>query len=74
MHKFDWRQVPKDVFDQYFELRKEISDVAVHKMGRAGEDVNGSEWKVATFAHLCVVISTNYSRYQIDNLIILTFG
>ena len=38
LHKFDWRQVPKDVFDQYFELRKEISDVAVHKMGRAAKD------------------------------------
>jgi hypothetical protein len=35
LHKFDFRQVPKDVFDQYFELRKEIADYAIHKMGKA---------------------------------------
>ena len=28
-------EVPKDVFDEYFDLRKEIADYAVHKMGQA---------------------------------------
>lgn len=38
LHKFDYKQVPKSVFDQYFELRKEIADYAIHKMGKAYQD------------------------------------
>jgi hypothetical protein len=38
LHRFDYRQVPKDVFDEYFDLRKEIADYAIHKMGKAFKD------------------------------------
>ena len=38
LHQFDWRYVPRDVFKQYFELRLEIADFAIHKMGVAYGD------------------------------------
>ena len=38
LHKFDYKYVPKDVFDEYFELRKEIAEFAIQKMGKAFKD------------------------------------
>lgn len=38
LHRFDYHQVPKSVFDEYFDLRKEIADYAIHKMGKAYKD------------------------------------
>jgi hypothetical protein len=43
LHKFDWRQVPVDVFREYQNLRLEIADYAVHKMGKAMDDSGGLE-------------------------------
>ena len=37
LHKFDWRNVPRDVFKQYHDLRFEIADLAIQKMGKAFE-------------------------------------
>lgn len=38
LHRFDYRQVPRDVFEEYFEIRKAIADYAIHKMGEAVGD------------------------------------
>jgi hypothetical protein len=38
LHVFDWRYVPSDVFKQYFDLRLEIADFAIKKMGKAFKD------------------------------------
>ena len=40
LHKFDWHNVPSDVFKQYHELRLEIAEFAVAHMGAAyGDEV-----------------------------------
>jgi hypothetical protein len=38
LHVFDWRYVPRDVFQQYFNLRLEIAEFAIQKMGKAFKD------------------------------------
>lgn len=38
LHKFDYTYMPKPVFQEYFDIRLEIADFAVHKMGKAFGD------------------------------------
>ena len=38
MHLFDWKFVPTKVFKEYHELRLELADYAIHKMGKAFKD------------------------------------
>lgn len=38
LHRFDWKAVPKDVFKEYHNIRLEIADYAIHKLGEAMKD------------------------------------
>jgi len=38
VHQFDYRYVPSDVFKEYFDLRLEIAEFAIKKMGKAFKD------------------------------------
>lgn len=38
LHQFDYTYVPKSIFKEYFELRKEIADFAIQRMGKAFKD------------------------------------
>jgi len=38
LHVFDWRYVPRSVFQEYFDLRLQIAEFAIQKMGKAFKD------------------------------------
>jgi len=48
LHRFDWRVVPSDVFKEYQNLREEVADYALSKLGEAFGDEETMDVDVVT--------------------------